>query len=229
MPVLEHEYHVGLPRRYRRALQSTGRRRLERTVGRVAKAVLPDSWQAQSTSWCCGPASARIALTCRGVYVSQSQLIREIGTDEDGTDYVGLITPVLTRHAKAQHWDYYPKAGAVDLAWQNITLSIDAGFALVVNIVSDPSNVRAPGYPWSRIWHYVCVVGYDAATREVIVADPAYFSGMSHWRMKIGVFLRMITWQGKGYTGRPVGGNLLGLTGSELAEFADGLRQMGAS
>lgn len=219
MPILQHEYCRGLTRRDRLGVR----------LKSAFRGVLPDSWQQQIYSWNCGPASARIALTCRGVYVSQSQLIREIGTDEDGTDYVGLITPVLTRHAKAQHWDYYPKAAAVDLAWQNITLSIDAGFALVVNIVSDPSNVRAPGYPYSTIWHYICVVGYDPAKRTVHVADPAYFSGMSHWDMDITSFVRMITWQGKGYTGRPVASNLLGFSGSDLAEFADGMRQMGAS
>lgn len=228
MPVLDHEYHVGLPARNRRALMAAGgRRRARRALGRVAKAVLPDRWQAQQTGWCCGPASARIALTCRGIYLSQDQLIREIGTDEDGTDYVGLITPILTSHTKAQHWAYYPKAGAVALVWQNIVASIDAGFALVVNIVSDPGVVRAPGYPWSTIWHYVCVIGYDPATREVIVADPANFSGNSHWRMKIDDFVRMITWQSKGYTGRPVGGNLLGLSDTDLAGVRANLAQLG--
>ncbi|MFT4125068.1 MAG: C39 family peptidase [Gordonia sp. (in: high G+C Gram-positive bacteria)] len=214
-----------MPARFRRALAATARR----GVGRVAKAVLPDAWQAQSTGWCCGPASARIALTCRGVYVSQSQLISEIGTDGDGTDYVGLITPILTEHTGAQYWAYYPGAGTAAIVWSNIRASIDAGFALVVNIVSSPSNVKAPGYPASTIWHYVCVVGYDPGTREVIVADPAYFSGISHWRMGIESFVKMIVWQGKGYTGRPVASNLLGMTTTELTAFADGLRQLGAS
>lgn len=229
MPVLEHDYHVGLPRRYRRALQATAPRprRVGRAAGRVARAVLPDAWQAQKTGWCCGPASTRIALSCRQILVSQDQLIAEIGTDEDGTDYVGLITTVLTRHAKAQHWAYYPRAADTDLVWANIVRSIDAGFALVVNIVSAPSNVRAPGYPWSTIWHYVCVVGYDPATREVIVADPAYFSQISHWRMKIGDFARMIVWQGKGYTGRPVTANLLGLSDPQLAEVSANFAQLG--
>ena len=229
--VLDHEYEVGLPRRYRRALMAAGRppRRAGRAGSRVAKAVLPDAWQAQKTGWCCGPASTRIALTCRQIFVSQDQLIREIGTDEDGTDYVGLITPILSKHTKAQHWAYYPTSGAAqrDLVWANICRSIDAGFALVVNIVSDPGNVRAPGYPWSTIWHYVCVVGYDAATGEVIVADPANFSGISHWRMKIGDFVRMIVWQGKGYTGRPVESNLLGLSTPDLATVAANFRQLG--
>ncbi len=54
---------------------------------------------------------------------------------------------------------------------------IDNGFPLVANIVAPPTN-HPPGYPSDRtIYHYFTVIGYNADTRQVYVADPASFGG----------------------------------------------------
>src|SRR6516162_8494489 len=45
----------------------------------------------QETGYWCGPASAQMCLNMRGIYVEESQLASEMGTDGGGTDYVGLI------------------------------------------------------------------------------------------------------------------------------------------
>src|SRR5690349_424794 len=108
--------------------------------------TLPAKWQAQSTGYWCGPTSAQIALSARGVSVSQAQLAREMRTTENGTDYIGLITPVLNKHLgpDTKYFSRYNPNSAQ--LWADVTTSIDAGYAVVANIVAYTWN-HPPGYP----------------------------------------------------------------------------------
>ena len=60
------------------------------------------NFEYQATSWWCGPASTRIALSARGVNVSQQQMANELGTTENGTNDISLVTSVLNNHLNPQ-------------------------------------------------------------------------------------------------------------------------------
>src|SRR5690606_1336305 len=69
----------------------------EETVGEYVlpydRAIVP-----QETYYWCGPASTQVVLNSRGVNVVESTLASEIGTHTGGTDYVGLIAPILIKY-----------------------------------------------------------------------------------------------------------------------------------
>jgi predicted chitinase len=145
----------------------------------------------QEKYWDCGPASAQIALNSRGIDMSEDELIRRIGTDEDGTDFVGLVENVLDDLLPdANYTSVYiendpPTSAQITKLGRDIQRSIDAGYVIVANIVSPPGNhpqavkgTRSPGYS-GTIWHYLTVVGYDDAG-NVKLADPG-FAPFEYW------------------------------------------------
>lgn len=146
----------------------------------------------QQYAWDCGPASCQVALSARGIVASEDQLIREIGTTVNGTDYVGLIERVLDKRVPdARYTSVYvdndpPTFAQRQALWDNLTRSIDAGFGVVANWVSPPSNrpigikgSQTPAYH-GTIYHYVAAMGYDASVRAVWIADPG-FSPFGYW------------------------------------------------
>lgn len=147
--------------------------------------ILPHSYSVQETGYWCGPASTQIALSCRGIDVAEANLAAELGTDTDGTDWIGQITELLARRTgqpyRTREMPNDPPTGEQrNQLWADVTASIDAGNPLVANIVAVPGN-HPPGYPDQTIYHYVAVVGYNDSTREVYVADPANFGGLQHY------------------------------------------------
>lgn len=121
-----------------------------------------------------------------GVAVDENTLIREIGTTEAGTDYVGLIERYLDRAVPhARYTSVYCENDPMtkpqkDKLWADLTGSINAGYGVVVNWVSPPGNrpkaVKGsgqPNYGWSTVWHYVAVMGWSD-DRTVLVADPGF-------------------------------------------------------
>ena len=130
----------------------------------------------QERYWDCGPAAAQIVLNSLGIHVSEDVLIREIGTHTGGTDFVGLIERYLDRklpHAKYTSVDMQrdpPTQGQKDALWRNLTQSINAGYGVVVNWVSPPSNrpraikgSQQPNYGSNTVWHYVAAMGVMGA------------------------------------------------------------------
>ncbi len=150
--------------------------------------VLPVDYQIQETSYWCGPAATRAALSARVTPApTQAALAGELGTTTNGTDWIGQVTGVLNDHLGAGRYqtvempDDPPTQAQRDRLWQDVTLSIDNGYALVANIVAPPNN-HPPGYPSSTIYHYFTVAGYNPDTREVYIADSANFSGQQlYW------------------------------------------------
>ena len=141
----------------------------------------------QETGYWCGPAATRIALSCRGVYQSQSSLASQLGTTTNGTDYIGQVTGVLANHVgwyETKNMPNDPPTQAQkDLLWNDISYNIDRGYALVANIVAPPGN-QPPGYPSNQtIYHYFTIIGYnrDPAYKQAYIADPANFSGNNHY------------------------------------------------
>lgn len=143
----------------------------------------------------CGPASAQVILNSLGVYVSEDELIREIGTHEGGTDYVGLIERYLDRKTpNARYTSVYiendpPTQAQKDALWRNLTQSIDAGYGVIMNWVSPPGNrpraikgSQQPNYGFNTVWHYVPCVGYSdvGGERACYIADTG-FKPFGYW------------------------------------------------
>jgi hypothetical protein len=149
-------------------------------------ATLDHVYQAQQTSYWCGPGSTRIALsTVTSALPTQQALANELPTSTNGTDYIGLVVNTLNRHVGSRYVAVEmphdpPSPEERDRLWNDIVLSISAGHGLVANIVAPPNN-HPPGYPNETIYHYIALVGYNADTREVYVADPANFEGNNHY------------------------------------------------
>ncbi|QIG58155.1 lysin A [Gordonia phage Skog] len=165
------------------------------------RAIVP-----QETSWWCGPASIQIALNTRGIRVAERDIARKtealegnIGwDDQDGTDHIRQVTQVLN--------EYLPEADYVfvstpndpmsqsqkDHLWDSIVASIDAGYAVIFNIVAPPGNhpkavapsTVSPNYGRYTIFHYFPGTGYfDSANRRlrrVWIPDPG-FSPHGFW------------------------------------------------
>jgi hypothetical protein len=143
--------------------------------------VLQVDYQVQETSYWCGPAATRIALSARGVNRSQADLAAEIGTHTGGTDCVGQITRVLGGYVgwyeTTEMPDDPPTQAQKDLLWNDIVTNINNGYPIVANIVAPPGN-QPPGYPSDQtIYHYFTMIGYDDVEGTVLIADPASFSG----------------------------------------------------
>lgn len=154
----------------------------ERADGNV---VVDIDFEYQQTSYWCGPAATRIALSARGVAVTQQQMANELPTSEAGTDWIGQVTRVMSSYVgwyeTKEMPDDPPTQAQSDLLWSDITYDLDRGYALVTNIVAPPGN-HPPGYPDTTIWHYFTVIGYNAASSEVLIADPAGFNPEpSYW------------------------------------------------
>jgi Peptidase_C39 like family len=143
----------------------------------------------QETGYNCGPASAQVALSCRGLYVPESTLARECGTDSGGTDYVGLIERCLNdrlpeRPYRSVYSEQYPTAEKKEKFWREGVLpSIQARYAIVMNWVVPANNrpvgikgTNSPNYGNKTTYHYVTCVGYDdnSAQRAIAVADSGF-------------------------------------------------------
>jgi hypothetical protein len=90
-----------------------------------------------------------------------------------------------------------PSPAQRDLLWNDLVRAIDGGFPIVANIVAPPGN-HPPAYPNRTLYHYFTVIGYDRATREAYVADPANFGGHSRYWLPFDQLATLIP--PKGYT-----------------------------
>jgi hypothetical protein len=128
----------------------------------------------QENGWQCGPASAQVALSCRGIFVEESVLAAECGTDQDGTDYVGLIENCLDPRLPEANYTSVdaphdpPTADQKGQLWDAVLRSVNAGYAVVMNWVVPASNrpvgvkgSQSPNYGSYTTFHYVTCVGYD--------------------------------------------------------------------
>lgn len=167
--------------------------------------ILEHQYSTQETGYFCGPGSTQIALTALGIDVPETQLADELGTDTDGTDWIGQITLALWRHSGRRYVTCEisndpPTPAQREQLWVDVVGSIDAGAPLVANIVAVPGN-RPPGYPPQEIYHYIALLGYDTEQRAVYVADPANFGGLQHYWLTVTKLASLIA--PKGYSAAP--------------------------
>ncbi|MFI6368935.1 C39 family peptidase [Nocardia sp. NPDC050630] len=166
----------------------------------------------QETYYWCGPASTQVVLSGRGIHVSEQDMANTIGTTENGTDYVGLIAPVLNAFCDGAYIvrtmpNDPPTPAQVELLWSDIAASIDAGYGVVANIVAPPSNYprgvkgsQSPAYAGGVVYHYIALMGYDdGPERAVWVADSG-FRPFGYW-MAFEQLASLIP--PKGYTAAP--------------------------
>jgi hypothetical protein len=145
--------------------------------------TLTVDYQVQQTSYWCGPAATRIALSARIGPPSQADLAAQLGTTQNGTDHIGQVTRVLNANLGTGWYETKempndpPTQAQRDLLWRDVVLDIDNNYPIVANIVAVPGN-QPPGYPPDQtIYHYFTVIGYDDANQTVLIADPASFGG----------------------------------------------------
>ena len=110
-------------------------------------------YQVQETGYWCGPAATRIALSARGVSRSQADLAAELGTTQNGTDWIGQVTGVLGGYVgwyeTKEMPNDPPSQAQKDLLWNDIVLDVNNGYAIVANIVAPPNN-HPPGSEWGE-------------------------------------------------------------------------------
>jgi hypothetical protein len=194
--------------------------------------VLAHDYQPQQTGYWCGPTATRIALSTRMAPPSQGALANELPTTVNGTDWIGQVTRTLNNHVGARYATVEmpndpPTAAQRDQLWRDIVLSIDAGHGMVANIVAPPNN-HPPGYPNETIYHYFTLVGYNPATYEVYVADPANFSGNHHYWLTLGKLATLIP--PKGYsTYRCGAGRTMGVIDERYRSFGGCSSFLGAA
>jgi putative chitinase len=149
----------------------------------------------QETGYWCGPASAQVALSCRGIFEQESVLAGEMGTDQGGTDYVALIERSLDPRLPEANYTSHdaphdpPYASEKEAFFDALKRSVDNGYAVVMNWVAPPGNYpigikgsASPSYGGGTVFHYVTAVGYDdnPAQRAVYIADSG-FNPFEYW------------------------------------------------
>ncbi|MFF2653504.1 C39 family peptidase [Streptomyces sp. NPDC058045] len=161
-------------------------------------------YQVQETGYWCGPAATRIALSARIGAPSQGNLAGQLGTTENGTDHIGLVTNVLNNNLGTGWYETKqmpndpPSQAQRDLLWRDIVLDINNNYPIVANIVAPPNN-HPPGYPNDQtIFHYFTVIGYDDANQNVLIADPASFGGNQIYWISFNLLATLIP--PKGYS-----------------------------
>lgn len=111
----------------------------------------------------------------------------QLPTTTNGTDWIGQVTRTLNArlggpfYARTEMPNDPPTQAQRDTLWRDVIASIDANYPIVADIVAPPGNQPA-GYPSNQtIYHYFAVVGYNAETRQVYIADSASFSQKHYW------------------------------------------------
>lgn len=170
--------------------------------------ILQHTYSPQETGYFCGPGSTQIALTALGIQMGEWDLANMIGTNINGTGWIGQITAALNQitgrgYVTREIQNDPPTRMQIDLLWDDVVMSINGGNPMVGNIVAPPGN-QPPGYPANeKIYHYLCIMGYDDDTRSVFISDPANFSGIGEYWLTVEKLASLIA--EKGYCACPSG------------------------
>jgi len=167
----------------------------------------------QETYFWCGPASTQVVLNSRGIILSEEFLAGRLGTTSNGTDSINQFIPVLNQYLNTKYIvrsipNDPPTLQQVNLLWDDVVKSVDAGFGIVGNIIAPPNNYpvgtngsTSPAYGGGTVYHYVAIMGYfdNGHGRHVWVADSGfrpfgYFCSVEQMASLIA---------GKGYAANP--------------------------
>ena len=153
---------------------------------------------AQEKFFDCCPASTQIVLDGLGVHMSEDELIRAIGTNENGTNTVEQALPILNQKTAGKYVACWlpqdpPRPDQVEALWHNVKSSIDAGFGCVLNFQVPSSNFprgtrgsASPQYRGGVVYHYVACMGWaddGPGGRHLWIADPGFppFDKGGYW------------------------------------------------
>ena len=195
----------------------------------------------QDTGWNCGPASGQTVIVSKtGQMLPESVLAREMGTTQNGTDYIGQVANVLNARLGGGYVvrgipNDPPTRQQVDLLWDDVVRSIDAGFGVVDNIMVPPSNYPhgtrgsvSPRYGGGDVYHYRAIMGYaddGPGGRHFWIADSG-FPPYGYWN-SLEQNASMIA--GKGYTAKPIGAATPSATAAFTSADSINLAQLGPS
>ena len=137
-------------------------------------------WEQQINGYYCGPAATRMALKAKhDSPPNQNDLAAMMGTDQAGTDHIGLVADALDSVLGTgtdyvpKLLDYSPTPEQKEMFRADVKADVDTGYAVVANIWVVAGGPRPAGYPSGDVFHYVTVIGYSDDGSEVLVADPA--------------------------------------------------------
>jgi peptidoglycan hydrolase-like protein with peptidoglycan-binding domain len=173
----------------------------------------------QNTGFWCGPATVQNILSSR-MKVDEAVIAREMGTDADGTDYVGLLADALNRrlpdaHYKSVYLDKHdpPTVDEKNLLWWNLVRSIDNGYGVATNWVSPPGNKPrgvkgspTPRYSGGTTFHYVGALGWsdegNNGRPSVFIVDSGFWPG-AYW-IDFDQYASLIVPKGYAYADLPL-------------------------
>ncbi|MEV7549504.1 C39 family peptidase [Amycolatopsis sp. NPDC089917] len=143
------------------------------TVAAAAPVILKVSWQHQTESYNCGPAATRIALSAL-VRPDRLPSQRQLGIDEhtspgSGTYRTGVAAG-LNKYTPSLRWQ--PSTGDV---WTGVTGAINKKRPLPIAIEIGSKSELPPGWSGNKVGvqHWFTAIGYNPATKQVLVSDPA--------------------------------------------------------
>lgn len=150
------------------------------------KRELAYTYGVQTTSWYCGPAATRIALTARGIYPSQDQLAAKLGTTVNGTNSSADVVRVLNAMTGTPyyHTTSIPTKAVtkqqIEQLRGDVVRAISSGYAVVTNVAGTGQDTNGNLYSFPG-GHYITVVGYQYNGTTVKIADPANPFSASYW------------------------------------------------
>lgn len=139
-------------------------------------------FQTQATGSWCSAASARVALTARGLSPTQSELASQLGLSGDnGLPDISNLPSVLNSRLGATRYTVRSYGSATSYRSgldADIRASVDRGYAVILNTWY---YTQGSGTVRSNSGHYLTVVGYNSSS-QYYVADPAsYLNDPGRW------------------------------------------------
>lgn len=152
-----------------------------------AEKVLPFDFQLQTTYYYCGPTAAHMALSARGVHLSQDDLAARLGTTTFGTasavDTTRVLNAVLNTSFYRTHSIPGPGATPAQIAGlrADVVRAISNGYGVVANIAGGATDLAGVWHDFPG-GHYVAIVGYKDNGASVEIADSSgMFGPGTYW------------------------------------------------
>lgn len=166
------------------------------------RTTVAHTWSVQPTAYTCGPASLHIALGALGVRVSITQLSQDARTTRSAGTRLSEVARVMDARTpgvtyRATTVGAQPRQAERDRFTTEVSSSISAGYPVIVNIAATPGEQPAHYPNTYTMYHHFVAVGYDTATDQVLIADPAYFQRVRHFWVPADDLLEMAG--GRGY------------------------------
>jgi Peptidase_C39 like family len=131
--------------------------------------VIRHQYQVQQRPYWCSAAAARIALTARGITVSQAELARFMHVTHNGLPNIGNLRDALNHYTHSRFYQVkqWPNNGVLkSKLTADVRYDIDRGHAVMINVVRI-GHAHFPG------GHYATIVGYRNGGAQFAIADPA--------------------------------------------------------